>query len=105
MSVYGKLAGAMLSVAIVGGSAAYVMSVSDEVIADVTSISEEISCYTIREYDGNIALYKDGQEEPVAVYSIPVEGISEADRALLHEGIRLQGLSEVSRLLEDLDVE
>lgn len=105
MSVYGKLAGTLVSVALIGGGAAYVMSVSDEVMAEVSSLSEEISCYIIREYEGDIALFKEGCDEPVAVYSIPAEGINAADRELLREGIRLQGLSDVTRLLEDLDIE
>lgn len=105
MSFYGKLAAAMVSAALVGGSAAYVLSVSNEVMAEVDGLSEQLSCYTIREYEGQIALFKDGSEQPVAVYSIPVEGINPADYELLREGIRLQNLSEVSRLLEDWDVE
>lgn len=105
MSIYGKLAGALISVAIVGGSAAYVMSIGDEVMAEVSDISSELSCYIIREIDGKIALFKEGCDEPVAEYSIPVEGINSADRDLLREGIRLQGLSDVTRLLEDLDIE
>ena len=105
MSVYGKLAGALVSVALIGGGAAYAMSVGDEVMAEVSSLSDEISCYIIREHEGDIALFKEGSNEPVAIYSIPAEGINAADYELLRKGIRLQGLNEVTRLLEDLDIE
>lgn len=105
MSVYGKLAGALISAAIVGCGAAYVMSAGGEVMAEVSSLSEELSCYVIREHEGCIALFREGCDEPLATYRIPAEGISAADLELLHEGIRLQGLSDVTRLLEDLDIE
>lgn len=105
MSLYGKLAGALVSVAIVGCGAAYVISASDEVMAEVSELSNELSYYVIREYNGDIALFKDGSDEPVAIYDLPAEGINAADYELLREGIRLQGLSDVTRLLEDLDIE
>ena len=105
MSFYGKLAAALVSAALAGGSAAYVMSIGNEVMADVSDISDQLSCYVIREHEGQIALFKDGAEEPVATYSIPAEGINPADHELLREGIRLQDLGEVMRLLEDWDVE
>ncbi len=105
MSFYGKLAGALVSAAIIGGGAAYVADVSSDVMKEVTDLSSEISCYTIKQQGGTIALYKDGSPEPLAVYDMPVCGINAADSELLQEGIRLQGLSEVMRLLEDLDVD
>lgn len=105
MSVYGKLVGALMSVAIIGGGAAYVMTAGREVMAEANSLSEEFGCYILREYEGNIALFRENEETPVAVYRIPVGGINAADHELLREGIRLRSLSEVLRLLEDLDIE
>ncbi len=105
MSVYGKLAGALVSVALIGGSAAYVKTLADEVMADVSEISSQLSRYVIMEYEGKIALFEEGGDSPLAVYSVPIDGINAADYELLKEGIRLRDLSEVARLLEDWDIE
>ena len=51
------------------------------------------------------ALFSDDGTEPIAQYSTPIADVNPADAALLKEGIRLRGLTEVSRLLEDLDIE
>lgn len=53
---------------------------------------------------GAPALFRDGEEEPLEVYSTPMEEINPADAAKLAEGIRLRGISEVNRLLEDLEI-
>ena len=45
--------------------------------------------------DGRIALWKDGQAQPVEVFPI------EADRKALEEGIAIENSSELTRILED----
>ncbi len=105
MSIHGKMAGALIALTITGFGAAYVASIGDEVMADVNSIAQEVSCYILREYEGNIALFKEGEEEPIAVYSAPMEDINPADQKLLREGIRISGMTEVARLIEDLDLQ
>lgn len=82
MSLYGKMAGGLIALTLVGGSAAYVASAA-----------------------GSVALFSDDGTEPIAQYSTPIADVNPADAALLKEGIRLRGLTEVSRLLEDLDIE
>lgn len=94
-----------MALALLGGSAAYVASVGDEVMAAAEQTVAELSCYILKLYNGAPALFRDGEEKPLAVYSTPVGEINPSDAALLAEGIRLRGLSEVNRLLEDLDIE
>ena len=105
MSFYGKLAGGLISLALIGGSAAYVASAAGNVLTAAEQTAAELSCYVIKEYNGAVALFRDGSEEPLVVYSTPLSEINPVDADLLKEGIRLRGLSEVSRLLEDLDIE
>lgn len=105
MSFYGKLAGGLISLALVGGSAAYVASAAGNVLTAAQQTAAELSCYVIKEYNGSVALFKDGSDDPLAVYSTPLEEINPLDAELLKEGIRLRGLSEVSRLIEDLEIE
>ncbi len=105
MSLYGKLGGIAVTAALVGGAAAYIADIGGSVIADAAALSEQLSCYVIKVAEDGVALYKEGNTQPLAVYSLPVGGVGTADMKLLQEGIRLKGMDEVMRLLEDLDIE
>lgn len=106
MSFYGKMAGALAAVALIGGSAAYVAGQSAEVLADAReTLYESAQYFLLCEQDGKIALFKEGESEPVVVYSTPISQINPADALLLRDGIRLRGMNEVCRLLEDLEIE
>lgn len=104
MSIYGRFISVLLVLVIAGFGIAYISSAADEVMADVESIAQETACYVIKSYEGGIALFKDGEEEPIAVYDAPMESINATDARLLEEGIRLCGMREVARLIEDLDL-
>lgn len=105
MSLYGKLGGILLSTVIVGSAATYVADIGSNVIDRAEALSVSASCYEVRAHEGGIAVFGEGSEQPISVYPMPVEGISEADIALLEKGIRIRGLEDVFRLLEDLDIE
>jgi hypothetical protein len=106
MTFYGKLTSALAAAAIIGTSAAYVTSQSVSVLAEAEEmLTDTAKYYVIKEYDGKIALFEDGNDEPLAVYSTPLSQINQADAFLLNDGIRLKGMSDVARLLEDLDIE
>lgn len=105
MSLYGKMAGGLIALTLVGGSAAYVASDAGSVLEAAEQTAAQLSCYVLREYNGSVALFSDDGTEPIAQYSTPIADVNPADAALLKEGIRLRGLTEVSRLLEDLDIE
>ena len=62
-------------------------------------------CFVLREYNGKIALFEEGNDEPLAVYKTSVDELFPADAELLREGIRLKNRAEVARLVEDLDLE
>lgn len=61
--------------------------------------------FILCEYNGKIALMEEGSEEPIAVYKTPISSLYPADAELLREGIRLKNRAELSRLIEDLDLE
>lgn len=105
MSFYGRLAGGLIALSLAGGSAAYIASAAGNVMEAAEQTAAELSCYTLREYNGSVALFADGSSEPLAQYTTPISEVNLADAALLKDGIRLRGLSEVNRLLEDLDIE
>lgn len=104
MSFYGKMLSGLTALVLMGGSAAYVANIGGGVLAAAEQTAAEISCYVLKEYNGVPALFKDGSDEPLAVYTTPISEINPADAKLLAEGIRLRGISEVSRLLEDLEI-
>lgn len=62
-------------------------------------------CFVLREYDGKIALMEDGVSEPLAVYKTPITSLFPADAELLKSGIRLDSFIDLSRLVEDLELE
>ena len=106
MTFYTKAASALVALGLAGLCAAYTAKESSEVLAQAKQISDDITrCYVIREYEGKIALFEDGGTEPLAVYSSDLSGLTASDALLLREGIRLRTMAEVSRLLEDLEIE
>lgn len=67
--------------------------------------SADAVCFVLREYNGKIALMEEGSEEPIAVYKTPISSLYPADAELLKEGIRLKNRAELTKLIEDLDLE
>lgn len=51
--------------------------------------------------DGRIALWRDGQAQPIKVFPIQAKMLPEADRKALEEGIAIENSSELTRILED----
>lgn len=105
MTIYGKLTGTVIALALIAGGSAFAASAAGEVKDSLQAAAEQLSCYIVKEYNGSVALFKEGEAEPLVVYSTAISEINSADAVMLKNGIRLRGMSEVSRLLEDLDVE
>ncbi len=104
MSFYGRMLGGITALVLLGGSAAYIAAAGSGVLAAAEQTAAELSCYILREYNGVPALFRDGDEEPLAVFSTPMEEINPADAAQLLQGVRLRGIADVNRLLEDLEI-
>lgn len=106
MSIYSKMASSALALVIIGAGAAYAAGECSDVLAKAKEVVTDTAAYfIIKEYDGKVALFREGSDQPAAVYSTTIEQLNSADAYLLREGIRLRGMTEVSRLLEDLEVE
>lgn len=84
------------------GTAAAVLSALTGVYGTAAAYSTD---FILCEYNGKIALFEDGSNEPLAVYRTSIESLYPADVELLQEGIHLKSRAEVSRLIEDLDLE
>ena len=67
--------------------------------------SANSACFVLREYDGKIALFRENEPQPIAVYETTLKSLYPADAELLREGIRVKSEDEITRLIEDLDLE
>lgn len=66
--------------------------------------SPQISGYTVKELDGKIAIFENGNNEPLRVLESPfVHDLPSFDRQLLKEGIIAHNESELIEILEDYD--
>lgn len=71
----------------------------------ISAFADNRFCYILREQNGKIVLLEEGSEQPLAVYKTPINSLNPADAELICEGIRLKNGGEVSRLIEDLELE
>lgn len=57
--------------------------------------------YILREYDGKLAIFKPGGAEPLYVFSVSMETMSDYDKTALQQGISADNLEELKTLVED----
>lgn len=58
--------------------------------------------YTVREFEGQIAIFSDDSEMPVKVFDTSVSALPQSDRELLELGITVENPEELQRIIEDL---
>lgn len=57
--------------------------------------------YTVREYEGQIAVFSDDNEMPVKVFDTSVSALPQYDREQLKLGITVETPEELQKLIED----
>lgn len=57
--------------------------------------------YTVTEYQGKIAVFRNTDTIPFDVYETYIENLPEHDRQLLKEGIRADTPGELQKIIED----
>lgn len=57
--------------------------------------------YTIREYQGNIAVFMEGVDHPFRITDVDVHTLPKVDQEQLSQGIQVTSTDELNRLLED----
>ena len=60
-----------------------------------------ILSFTLGIQHGNLALWEDGDREPIAVFPLRADHLPEADRQLLQNGIRAESFSELTAIVEN----
>ncbi len=59
--------------------------------------------YLVKEVGGKINVFENGKNEPIEILDKPTNILPEYDQKLLKEGIYLENIEQLDRLLEDYD--
>lgn len=60
-----------------------------------------IDYYTVTEYQGKIAVFKNSETIPIDVYDSYVAVLPQHDREMLKNGIRTESTAELQKIIED----
>ena len=52
-------------------------------------------------YEGKVALWKDNQKKPIKVFPYQASMLPEADQQRLRDGVHVESLSELYKLIQD----
>ena len=74
-----------------------------ESAANSANFKEYETFFTVRAYNGSVAVFKDGNDMPLYCIETPLSSLTEEDRRLLARGIRAETLSEACKLIEDYE--
>ena len=80
----------------------YIIGINLADHANSTNINEISGMeYVLKDYDGRLAVFKTGQEEPELVFDVFVSTLPEYDQTALQSGVAAKDLEELNRLIED----
>lgn len=71
----------------------------DEKVIENPYIAEEY--YTVTEYRGKIAVFKNSESVPVDIFDVYVSTLPQHDRTQIEEGIRIETPEELQKIIED----
>lgn len=69
-------------------------------IREEKTSSENINIYTLSDYKGRIALYKQGYAMPVEIYDIYVDSLPEEEQEKVESGIEAKTDAEILKIIE-----
>ena len=92
----------VLSMAFIISCAFIILPVSnnDDYPTHNISVTEETG-YTLKEYNGQLAIYKNDETTPFKVYEIQVNTLPEHDKNNLQNGICVKNENELNQLISD----
>lgn len=71
----------------------------DEKVVENPYLMEDY--YTLSEYKGKIAVFKNQESVPIEIYDVYVTTLPQHDRILLEKGIHIETSEELQKLIED----
>ncbi len=66
-----------------------------------TTSPQQITVYTIKDYNGKIAVFENNSTNPQNVYDSYTSVLPESDQIRLREGIVVSNASDLQRIIED----
>ena len=91
----------LVLISVLAGSYYYENFVISDKNEKTVSETQASVVYTLKEYNGFLALFTDNSNSPEAVYSVAIASLPETDRKLLADGISVTDISLLQSLLED----
>lgn len=98
IALYLALCVVLLTATVTTASSEQKQKISTSETQAVTSAAET---YTLKDYNGRIALYVDQDTKPTEIYNIFTNSLPEADITELRHGISVHTRQELEKLLED----
>ncbi len=71
-----------------------------ENITTTSSVNQEYN-YLIKSFNGKIAVYEKDKDNPIKVYNIYINSLTENDIMLLNKGIKVKSKNELELKIED----
>lgn len=71
-----------------------------EIYEDEKNVKQQ-EFYTIKEYEGKIAVFKDSDKKPFTVYEAYTSLLPEQDRQKLKDGIKVDNTTDLQKIIED----
>lgn len=65
------------------------------------AVTTQKTTYTLKDYNGQIALFKNNDEKPTEIYNIFINSLPKADIENIKNGITVETKEELNKLLED----
>ena len=90
---------AVLSITILGVLFATLDKDINEKVVENPYLMEDY--YTLSEYKGKIAVFKNQESVPIDIYDVYITTLPQNDRTLLEKGIHIETPEELQRLIED----
>lgn len=79
-----------------------ILNKSSTVLSNESKVPDNSLSYIVKEFNGNIAVFEKGNENPFKVTEVSIYNLPKRDQELLKEGIEVPNQDELNILLEDL---
>lgn len=74
---------------------------NSEAAAGVSTKASEF--YIVKEYNGHIGVFKNGEDKPYKEYNVPVDTLPMTNQIKLQSGYKEANMDDVEKLIEDFD--
>ena len=74
---------------------------AENITIDRPQQQQQQPCYIIKQYNGKVAVFKEGSNTPNQVFDVFVDTLPQVDAQALQSGILVTGDEDLKRLIED----